>query len=86
MLTIQSKSNIDPERGSTISLDILTQDTNLFRSQAVHEILFSQVPHQGVLDYGADQRRRLFTAQLSKAIDVLAANDLVVERRDGTGD
>lgn len=82
---MQSKSNIDSERGSTISLDIPTQDENLFRSQAVHEILsflaryhteeFSITELTNAVDYSQPS--------VSKAIDVLAANDLVVERRDG---
>lgn len=66
-------------------LDIPAQDTNLFRSQAVHDILsflsryhtdeFSITELTDAGDYSQPS--------VSKAVDVLAANDLVVERREG---
>lgn len=82
---MQSNSNIDAGSGSKISLDIPTQDPDLFRSQAVHEILsflsryhteeFSITELTDAVDYSQPS--------VSKAVDVLAANNLVVERRDG---
>lgn len=82
---MQSNSNIDPGEGSKIALDIPAQNTDLFRSQAVHDILsflsryhtdeFSITELTDAVDYSQPS--------VSKAVDVLAANDLVVERRDG---
>jgi len=37
--SIKDKSNIDSGGGSKIVLDVPAQDTNLFKSQAVHEVL-----------------------------------------------
>jgi len=39
MLFYKDKSNIDSGGGSKIVLDVPAQDTNLFKSQAVHEVL-----------------------------------------------
>ncbi|WP_121820779.1 nucleotidyltransferase domain-containing protein [Halostella salina] len=82
---MKSKSNIDPGSGATITLDIPTQDAGLFKSQAVHEVLsflsryysneFSITELTDAVDYSQPS--------VSKAIDVLAANDLVTERRQG---
>lgn len=81
-----SNSNIDPGDGPKILLDIPSRDTSLFRSQAVHELLtflsrynadeFSITELTDAVEYSQPS--------VSKAIDVLAANDLVVERREGT--
>lgn len=82
---MKSNSNIDSGEGSKIALDIPAQDTALFRSQAVHDILsflsqyhtdeFSITELTDAVDYSQPS--------VSKAVNVLAANDLVVERRDG---
>ena len=81
-----SKPNTNSERGSTISLDIPAQNPELFRSRAVHDVLaflcrnhtdaFSITELTEVVDYAQPT--------VSKAIDVLAANELVVDQRDGT--
>lgn len=82
---MESYSNIDSGGGSKIAIDIPLQDTSLFRSRAVHAILsFLSRHHTGefsiteltdAVDYSQPS--------VSKAVTVLAANDLVVERRDG---
>jgi predicted nucleotidyltransferase len=81
---MQSKSNAS-SRGARIALDIPAQDTSLFGSQAVHEALlllsrfhtdeFAITELADAVDYSRPS--------VSKAIDVLVANDLVVERREG---
>mgnify|MGYP000117774967 CR=1 FL=1 len=83
---MKSNSNIVAGGGSEITLDIPAQDTTLFRSQAVHDALsflcryhtdeFSVTELTEVVDYSQPS--------VSKAIDVLVGNDLVVERREGT--
>lgn len=82
---MQSTSNPGAEGRPKIALDVPTQNTALFRSQAVHDILsflsryhtdeFSIGELTDAVDYSQPS--------VSKAVDVLAANDLVVERRDG---
>lgn len=81
-----SNSNIGSEDGAKLLLDIPSRETNLFRSQAVHELLsflcrypadeFSITELTAAINYSQPS--------VSKAVDVLAANDLVAERRDGT--
>jgi len=71
--------------GSTISLDIPAQEPDLFKSQAVHEILsfltryhtdeFSITELGDAVNYSQPT--------ISKAVDILAANDLVITRREG---
>lgn len=82
---MQSSSNVDSETGSQLLLDIPTKNTDLFRSQTVHDILsfvsryhteeFSVTELTDAVEYSQPS--------VSKAVDVLAANDLVVDRRDG---
>lgn len=82
---MQSNSNIQSGGGSKIMLDVPVPDTNLFRSQSVNEVLsflcryyteeFSITNLTDVVEYSQPS--------VSKAIDVLVANDLVVERREG---
>lgn len=82
---MQRNSNTDLGGGAKITLDIPTPDTTLFRSQAVHDTLsflcryhtdeFSITELTDAVDYSQPS--------VSKAVDVLVANDLVVERRDG---
>lgn len=82
---MQSGSNTTSGEGVKIALDIPVRNADLFRSQAAHDILsflsryhtgeFSIVELTDAVDYSHPS--------VSKAVDVLAANDLVVERRDG---
>lgn len=83
---MESSANIDSEEGSKLVLDVPSRDATLFRSQAAHEVLsfltryhddeFSITELADAVDYSQPS--------VSKAVDVLAANDLVVERREGT--
>ncbi|MDS0258681.1 nucleotidyltransferase domain-containing protein [Haloarcula sp. S1CR25-12] len=83
---MSSNTNTKSGRGSTVLLDIPAQNPDLFRSQAVHDLLtflsrhhsdaFSITKLAEAVDYSQPT--------ISKAVDVLAANDLVVEQRDGT--
>jgi len=81
-----SDPNTDSKSGSTILLDIPTQNPNLFRSLSVHDVLlflsrhptdaFSITELADAVDYSQPT--------ISKAVDVLTANNLVVEQREGT--
>ena len=82
---MESKTNADPETGSKVSLDIPAQDTAIFKSQAVHDVLsflcryhtdeFSITELADAVDYSRPT--------ITKAVDTLVANDLVTDRRDG---
>ena len=82
---MQSSSNVSPEKGAQLLLDIPAANTDLFRSQTVHDILsfltryhteeFSITELADAVEYSQPS--------VSKAVDVLAANDLVVDHRDG---
>jgi predicted nucleotidyltransferase len=82
---MKSKSNTNTEAGARISLDIPAQDTSLFKSQAVHDVLsflsryhadeFSITELADAVDYSRPT--------ITKAVDTLVANDLITDRRDG---
>jgi predicted nucleotidyltransferase len=82
---MKSKSNTGGETGATISLNVPAQDADLFKSQAVHDILafltryhtdeFSITELTDAVDYSQPT--------ITKAVNILAANDLVTDRRDG---
>lgn len=82
---MESKTNTDTGAGSKVSLDIPTQDTTIFKSQAVHDVLsflcryhtdeFSITELADAVDYSRPT--------ITKAVDTLVANDLVTDRRDG---
>ncbi|MFC4542480.1 nucleotidyltransferase domain-containing protein [Halosolutus amylolyticus] len=82
---MESKSNTVSGGGSKIVLDVPAQDTNLFKSQAVHEVLsflsryhtdeFSITELTDAVDYSQPS--------ISKAVDILVANDLVTDHREG---
>jgi predicted nucleotidyltransferase len=69
----------------TISLDVPAHDPEIFKSQAVHDVLsflsryhtdeFSITELTDAVDYSQPT--------ITKAVDSLAANDLVTDRRDG---
>ncbi|MFC7074355.1 nucleotidyltransferase domain-containing protein [Halovenus rubra] len=82
---MENRSNTDRGNGVTISLDIPVHDANIFKSQAVHDILsfltryhtdeFSITELTDAVDYSQPT--------ITKAVDILVANDLVTDRRDG---
>jgi len=82
---MESKSNTGTGSGASILLDIPAQDTGLFKSQAVHDVLsflsryhedeFSITELADAVDYSRPT--------ITKAVDTLVANDLVTDRRDG---
>lgn len=82
---MKRKTNTDPGEGSKIALDIPVQDGTLFRSQAVQDVLvflsryhtdeFSITELTDTVEYSQPT--------VSKAVDVLSANDLVDDRREG---
>lgn len=82
---MERNSNIQPENGSKITLDIPVQDDTLFRSQAVQGVLvflsryhteeFSITELTNAVEYSQPT--------VSKAVDILSANDLVTDRREG---
>ncbi|MFC7058952.1 nucleotidyltransferase domain-containing protein [Halovenus salina] len=82
---MESRSNTDRGNGATISLDIPAQDADIFKSQAVHDILsfltryhtdeFSITELTDAVDYSQPT--------ITKAVDILVANDIVTDRRDG---
>ncbi|MUV90123.1 nucleotidyltransferase [Halapricum sp. CBA1109] len=82
---MNSKSNTSKGDGATISIDIPAQDADIFKSQAVHDVLsflsryhsdeFSITELTNAVDYSQPT--------ITKGVDILAANNLVVDRRDG---
>lgn len=82
---MKTSSNTDGGNGATISVDIPARDANLFKSQAVHDILsfliryhtneFSITELADAVDYSQPT--------ITKAVNMLAANDLVTDRREG---
>jgi len=82
---MKSKSNTHAEAGARISLDIPAQDTSLFKSQAVHDVLsflsryhtnkFSITELADAVDYSRPT--------ITKAVDTLVENDLITARREG---
>jgi predicted nucleotidyltransferase len=82
---MKSKSNTTDDAVAKISLDIPTQDASIFKSQAVHDVLsflsryhtdeFSITELTNAVDYSQPT--------ITKAVDIVAANDLVIDRRDG---
>ena len=82
---MQRNTNLDPSSRSRISLDVPALDADLFRSQAVHDILyflsryhtdeFSISELTDAVEYSQPS--------VSKAVDILVANDLVIEKREG---
>jgi len=78
-------ANMTSDGGSKLTLDIPAQEPNLFKSKAVHEILsfltryhtdeFSITELGDAVDYSQPP--------ISKAVDILVANDLVVAQREG---
>jgi predicted nucleotidyltransferase len=82
---MESESNTHAEAGARISLNIPAQDTNLFKSQAVHDVLsflsryhtdeFSITELADAVDYSRPT--------ITKAVDTLVANDLITDHRDG---
>jgi len=82
---MQSSPNTSPENGSQLRLDIPAQNTDLFRSQAVHDIL-SFVSRYHTEEFSITELTDAVgysQPSVSKAVDVLATNDLVVDHRDG---
>lgn len=82
---MQSNSNTESEDGLRILLDIPTRTKDLFRSTAADEVLSFLARHHteefSISDLvdGVDYSQ----PSVSKAVDVLSSNDLVVERREG---
>ena len=82
---MKSESNAKTGSGARISLDIPAQDTSLFSSQAVHDVLsflcryhadeFSITELTEAVEYSRPT--------ITKAVDTLVANGLVTDRRDG---
>lgn len=82
---MKSRSNTDGGRGTTIALDIPAQDADIFKSQAVNDILsflsryhtdeFSITELTDAVDYSQPT--------ITKGVNILAANGLVTDRRDG---
>jgi predicted nucleotidyltransferase len=82
---MKSKSNTMSGGGARISLNVPAQDASLFKSQAVHGVLsflsryhtdeFSITELADAVDYSRPT--------ITKAVDTLVANDLVIDRRDG---
>lgn len=82
---MKTNSNGDVDGGATIAVDLPTADGGLFRSDTVDEALAFLARHHGdefsvtALAEAIGYSRPAVT----RAVDVLAGNDLVDERRDG---
>lgn len=82
---MKRNSNTQSKDGSQLLLDIPTKNTDLFRSQTVHDLLsflsrynseeFSISELTDAIEYSQPS--------VSKAVDILTANDLVIDRREG---
>lgn len=82
---MQSNPNIDSRNGSKLTLDIPSQDANLFRSETAHDVL-SFLCRYHTEEFSITELTDTVgfsQPSVSKAVDVLAANDLVIERREG---
>ena len=82
---MQSNSNMSSGDGSQLLLDIPTENTDLFRSQTVHDILsfLSRYHTEAFSISELADAVGYSTPSVSKAVDILTANDLVVDQRDG---
>ena len=80
------KSNDDETDGARLAVDIPIEDNRLFAGEATDDILLFLIRHRdnsfSITDIskGVDYTRPTVT----KTVDVLSSNDLVVEERDGT--
>ncbi|WP_049931228.1 nucleotidyltransferase domain-containing protein [Halosimplex carlsbadense] len=82
---MQRSANTNSGSGPRISLDVPAKDADLYRSQAVHDLLyfltryhtdeFSITELTDAVEYSQPS--------ISKAVDILVANDLVIEKREG---
>lgn len=82
---MEANSNTDSGVGTRISLDIPAQDTPIFGSEAAHAALYFPSRHHtdefSITDLATAVEFSRTTG--SKAVDLLASNDLVVDRREG---
>lgn len=81
---MQSNSNISSGDGSQLLLNIPT-NSDLFRSQTVHDVL-SFLSRYHTEEFSISELADAIgysTPSVSKAVNILTANDLVVDRRDG---
>ena len=82
---MERSSNTVVTDGATISVDIPAQDADLFKSQAINDILSFLTRYHTAkfsiteLTDGVDYSQPTIT----KAVNILATNDLVIDQRDG---
>lgn len=83
---MKTKSNDNTEEGTRITLDIPLQDPQLFKSSATNDILLFLTRHHDESFSMTDIAEAIEYSRptITKTIDLLSNNDLVVERRDGT--
>ena len=82
---MERNSNTGGANGVTISLNLPAQNADIFKSQAVHDVLsflsryhteeFSITELTEAVDYSQPT--------ITKAVDILTANDLVTDKREG---
>lgn len=83
---MKNEANTQSKPGPAISLDIPASDANIFRSDAVHDLLYFLIRYHTDEFSITELTDAVEYSQptVSKAVDVLVGNDLVVETRDGT--
>lgn len=81
---MERNSNI-PGSGVTISLDIPAPAPGLFKSEAVHDVLafFARYHTDEFSITELTEAVGYSQPTISKSVDILAHNDLVIDRRDG---
>lgn len=83
---MKSNSNSKSSGGTRISLDIPIQDSSLFKGGATDDILLFLTRHHGESFSITDLAKAINYTRptITKTVDVLANNDLIIEERDGT--
>lgn len=83
---MESNSNSDSSGGTRISLDIPLQDSSLFKGEATDTILLFLTRHHDKSFSITDLARAIDYTRptITKTVDVLSNNDLIIEERDGT--
>jgi len=83
---MQTEPNVEKENTAQVRVDIPLQDERLFAGEAMSEALLFLIRHRDESFSMVDIAEAVGYTRppVTKAIDILSNNDLVVEERDGT--
>lgn len=83
---METNSNGDSDDGTRITVDIPLQDSRLFKGEATDDILLFLTRHHDESFSMTDIAKAVGYTRptITKTVDVLSNNDLVVEERDGS--